>query len=361
MTQDTIQDAMEGSNRGKLARPTRKRRPALIGLIVVLAVAAVSGAGYWWWHSRSFETTDDAFIASHVTAVSPQVGGRVLEVLVKDNQNVKVGDVLIKLDQAPFQVKVDQAQANLNEVEQKLQEARSQHQVALATADQIRADLASAESQAANADMDYKRYKNLVDSGAVSQQAHDNAETQARTSVSALLAAHKRLNAAVAQAELAGTQILTAQAEVEKNRAALNQTLLDLSYTEIKSQVNGSVTKKAVEPGDYVQTGQNVLELVQDDVWVVANFKETQLTDMRPGQPVSMTVDAYPDQEFRGHVESIQAGTGAAFSLLPAENASGNYVKVVQRVPVKIVFDLITGQAWHLETGMSVVPQVKVR
>jgi membrane fusion protein (multidrug efflux system) len=337
------------------------RSRATIALTIALAVAAASGTGLWWWHSRSFETTDDAFITAHVTAVSPQVGGRVVEVLVEDNQKVNAGDVLLRLDQAPFQVKVDQARADLNEATQKLQEARAQHQVALATADQVRADAASAESQAANAETDYRRYKNLVASGAVSQQAHDNAETQARTSASALLSARKRLTAAVAQAELAGTKILTAQAEVERNRATLDQALLDLSYTEIKSQVNGRVTKKAVEPGDYVQTGQNVLGLVQDDVWVVANFKETQLTNMRPGQPVAITVDTYPDREFHGRVESIQAGTGAAFSLLPAENASGNYVKVVQRVPVKIVFDLINGEAWHLAAGMSAIPQVKVR
>ena len=361
MTQDAMKGPGDGPGTALGSKLPRKRRPGLVVLTVVLGVAAVAGFGAWWWETRGYESTDDAFIASHITAVAPQVGGRVLEVLVNDNQKVASGDVLIKLDPALFQAKVDQARANLNEAEQKLQEAKSRHQVALATADQVRAEVASAESQAANADMDYKRYQNLVDSGAVSQQAHDNAGTQARTSSAGLLSARKRLNATVAQAELAGTQILTAQAEVEKNRAALDQAQLDLSYTEIKSQVSGWVTRKAVEPGDYVQIGQNVLGLVQDDVWVVANFKETQLTNMRPGQPVSIAVDAYPDQEFRGRVDSIQSGTGAAFSLLPAENATGNYVKVVQRVPVKIVFDLINGEAWHLATGMSVVPRVKVR
>jgi len=339
----------------------RKPRRLAAAAILLLASAAIGSAGAWWWHSRAFETTDNAFITSHVTSVSPQVGGRVLEVLVEDNQKASAGDVLIRLDKAPFRVKADQARANLNEAKEKLQEARSQHQVALAAADQARADAASVEAQAANAATDLKRYKNLVASGAVSQQAHDNAETQARTSSSALLSARKHLAAAEAQASLAATQILTAQAGVEKNSAALDQAMLDLSYTEIKAQVPGRVTKKSVEPGDYVQTGQAVLGLVQDDFWVVANFKETQLRDMRPGQPVSITVDAYPGQEFQGHVDSLQAGTGAAFSLLPPENATGNYVKVVQRVPVKIVFDLLRGDVWHLAAGMSVIPQVKVR
>lgn len=342
--------------------PPRKSRAVVKAALAVLAVCALGASGAWWWHARSFETTDNAFITAHVTSVSPQVGGRVLEVLVQDNQKVEAGDVLIRLDKAPFTVKADQARANLNESRQKLEEARSQHQVALAAAAQARADAASAEAQAANAATDLKRYRNLVNSGAVSQQAHDNAETLAHTTSSALLGARKHLAAAEAQAGLAAAQILTAQAGVEKSRAALDQALLDLSYTETKAQVGGRVTKKAVEPGDYVQTGQAVLGLVQDDVWVVANFKETQLQDMRPGQPVSISVDAYPGEEFQGHVDSFQAGTGAAFSLLPPQNATGNYVKVVQRVPVKIVFDLAPAEAgMHLAPGMSVVPRVKVR
>jgi membrane fusion protein (multidrug efflux system) len=341
--------------------PRKSRALAKLGL-GVLALGALCATGAWWWHARVYETTDNAFITAHVTSVSPQVAGRVLEVLIEDNQKVDAGDVLLRLDKAPFTVKADQARANLNEARQKLEEAGSQYQVALAAADQARADAASAEAQAANAASDLKRYRNLLGSGAVSQQAHDNAETLARTSASALLAAKKRLAAAEAQAGLAEAQILTAQAGVKKSQAALDQALLELSYTETKAQVSGRVTKKAVEPGDYVQTGQAVLGLVQEDVWVVANFKETQLADMRPGQPVSISVDAYPGHEFQGHVDSFQAGTGAAFSLLPAENATGNYVKVVQRVPVKIVLDLTGGETWGLlATGMSVIPQVKVR
>lgn len=357
MTNDAATVSVDAKNG---AKPRKPRKSAKF-LAVVLALAAVGGGGTWWWKSRAFETTDDAFIAGRVTSVAPQVAGRVLEVLVDDNQKAATGDVLVKLDPATFQVKVDQAQANLNEAEQKLEEARSQHVASLAAVDQAKADEASAQAQAANASTDLTRYNQLVVSGAVSQQARDNADTLSRTTSAAMQAARKRVAAAEAQAALAATQIQTAQAGVEKNKAALEQARLDLSYCEIKAAVAGRVTKKAVEPGDYVQVGQAILSLVQDDLWVVANFKETQLQGMRPGQPVELEVDAYPDHKFHGHVDSLQAGTGAAFSLLPPQNATGNYVKVVQRVPVKIVFDLLPGEAgMHLAPGMSVVPNVRV-
>jgi membrane fusion protein (multidrug efflux system) len=340
----------------------RRRRTAATATAALVAVAVLAAAAHWWWRSLAFETTDDAFITGHVSLVSPQVAGRVLTVLVADNQTVAAGDVLVRLDPAVFQAKVEGARADLNEAEQKLQEAKSSRQVALATADQAMADAASAEAQMTNAATDLARYNNLVGSGAVSRQARDNADTLSRTNAAALQAARKRLVAAQAQAALAATQIQTAAAGVEKFRAALEQADLNLSYTEIKAGVSGRVTMKSVEPGDYVQVGQTILDLVEDNLWVVANFKETQLTSMRPGQPVSISVDAYPEHEFNGHVDSVQTGTGAAFSLLPPENATGNYVKVVQRVPVKIVFDQIPNETgMHLATGMSVVPRVRVR
>jgi membrane fusion protein (multidrug efflux system) len=357
-----VSEAVSSSALKSKSTPVRKpRKPAAL-VAVVLAVAAVAAAGFWWLQTRAFETTDDAFITGRVTAVAPQVAGRVLEVLVTDNQRVAPGDVLLKIDKATFQVKLDQALANLNESEQKLQEARSQHQVSLAAAEQAKADETSAQAQASNAAADLSRYNQLVHTGAVSQQARDNADTLSRTTAAAQQSARKRSAAAEAQATLAAIQIQTSQAGVEKNKAAVEQAKLDLAYCEITSVVGGRVTKKAVEPGDYVQVGQSILSVVQDELWVVANFKETQLAGMLPGQPVDLVVDAYPGHAFKGHVDSIQAGTGAAFSLLPPQNATGNYVKVVQRVPVKIVFDLNTAESgMHLAPGMSVVPKVKVR
>ena len=354
-------DAVKEHGMKKMGNDSRKKKRALT-LLAALGVVVVILGVLWWWSGRAYESTDDAFIAGHVAQVSPRVAGRVLDVLVTDNQQVAADDVLVRLDPAPFKVKEDQAKANVNEAEQRLKEAHSQLAAQKALAEQAKADVASAEAQAGNAATDLSRYNHLITTGAVSKQARDNAETLARTSASALQAARKRAASAEAQASLAATQIQTAQAVVEKSRAALEQTSLDLAYAEVKAGVSGRVTVKAVEPGDYVQAGQTILSLVQDDIWVVANFKETQLTNMRPGQSVTITLDAYPDQKLKGHVDSIQAGTGAAFSLLPPQNASGNYVKVVQRVPVKIVLDqLPKDSGLTLAPGMSVVPQVKVR
>jgi len=343
------------------ASPLARRKRTMLLFLAVLAGGAALGGGLWWSHAQAYETTDDAFIAGHVTTVSAQVAGRVRDVLVEDNQNAAVGEVLVRLDPDPFRVKLDQAKADLNEAGQKLQEARSRSLAARATVEQARADADSASAQMANAHTDLARYNRLITSGAVSQQARDNADTLSRTTTAGLTSARKRVAAAEAEAALAATQIDTAQAGVEKCRASVEQAALDLSYTEVKAHVSGRVTKKSVEPGDYVQAGQTLFSQVRDDVWVVANFKETQLRDMRPGQPVVFTVDAYPDREFKGHVDSFQAGTGAVFSLLPPQNASGNYVKVVQRVPVKIVFDRLPGESGlHLAPGMSVSPRVRV-
>lgn len=351
-----------GADHHNQARHAKPRRSLPKILLLAVAAAGLAYGGHWWWAARAFETTDDAFVTGRVTNLAPQVAGRVLEVLVEDNQKVEKGQLLARIDPASFSVKLHQSEADLAEAQQKLAEAQAQHQSALASVEQAKADAASAEAQAANAATDLTRYNQLVQSGAVSQQARDNADTLSRTNAAALLSARKRQLSAQAQADLAATKIQTAQAGVDKARAALDQARLDLSYTEIASPVSARVTKKALEPGDYVQVGQAVMSLVQEDLWVVANFKETQLKGMKPGQPVSIAIDAYPDQAVSGHVESLQAGTGAVFSLLPPQNASGNYVKVVQRVPVKIVFDALPSEAqMHLAPGMSVVPTVKVR
>jgi len=356
-----MQDAVKEHNLKKAGKDSRKKRRTLV-LAAAVVVAALIGGGAWWWRQMGFETTDDAFIAGHVAQVSPRVAGRVQSVLVTDNEWVEADKVLIKLDQAPFKVKEDQAQASVNEASERLEEAKSQFKAQKALAEQAKADVASATAQADNAATDLNRYNTLLPTGAVSKQARDNADTLARTSAAALLAARKRAASAEAQAALAETQINTARAVVEKAKATLEQASLDLGYTQVVAGLSGRVTAKSVEPGDFVQPGQTLLNLVADDIWIIANFKETELTNMRVGQPVTVTVDAYPDHKFTGHVDSIQAGTGAAFSLLPPQNATGNYVKVVQRVPVKIVLDqLPKDQGLTLAPGMSVVPRVKVR
>jgi membrane fusion protein (multidrug efflux system) len=311
--------------KGKQTAKTALISAAAAGLIIV-AIYVI--------RAMSWESTDDAFIAGHIISISARVPGYVDKVLVNDNQPVGEGDVLVELDGRDYKVALDTAQAKLLQSQAAESQSRAQ------------ADMTKVE--AGRAERDYNRYKQLFDANAgITQQQLDNFTTAAR--------------AARAQLESANASVAAAQAKVAEQKAAVEQAELNLSYTRVKAPRAGRVTKKSVEPGEHISTGQPLMSIVRPEVWVVANFKETQLRYMKPGQPVSIEVDAYPQYRFKGHVDSIQDGTGAVFSLLPPENATGNYVKVVQRVPVKIVFDGDPNKIRSLSPGMSVVPEVKVK
>jgi membrane fusion protein, multidrug efflux system len=337
--------------------PKKNHRRNIIGAVVLVAAAVTIGV-YYVKNVAPYETTDDAFIDAHVTAVAPQVAGRVVSLLAQDNQSVKKGAVLLEIDPRDFQVKVDQAIANLAAAKSRLAQANAQYAVDQAKTEQELANVTATEAEATRAEADYKRALKIGTSG-VSQSEIDLALAAARSTAAQVLVAKNKALAAKAQEGLSAASIQTAQADVEQNEASLRQAELDLSYTHVTAPEDGYVTHRSVEPGAYVQTGQALLALVPREVWVVANFKETQLKNMQVGQTVEVKVDAYPHVTFKGHVDSIQAGTGARFSLLPPENASGNYVKVVQRVPVKIVLDNLDAE--HLlGPGMSVEPEVRV-
>jgi len=286
------------------ARPRSRRRIVLAVGGVVAVVLLIFGARYVAY-ARAHESTDDAFIDGAIVGVSPKVASNVARVYVDDNTHVKAGDLLVELDPRDFEARLAQARGNL----------------------------AAAQAEAVRAHVDAGRYERLVERGFVSLQDRDNAVAKDRV----------------------------AAGQVDQLTAAVHQAELDLSYTKLYAPEAGRVTRKSVEPGAYVQVGQTLFSIVPDRVWVVANFKETQLRHMRPGQPATVMVDAYPDRVFHGHVDSIQAGSGARFSLLPPENATGNYVKVVQRVPVKIVIDETADPQRVLGPGMSAVPEVRVR
>jgi len=289
---------------GKEKKQSLFRRP---GVIIAAAALAIAGIGYGAFAilpSFTHESTDDAFIDVHFVSVAPKIAGRVAVVHVDDNQLVKKGDVLIEIDPRDFQVALAQAKANL----------------AKDKATQIQADL------------NEKRALDLFNRKVISTQERDT-------------------NIATAE---------SSRASVQADEAAVEQAELNLGYTKIIAPIDGYVTKEAVATGDYLQVGQALMSLVPSQVWVIANFKETQLRNMQPGQPANISVDAYPSVKLRGRVDSIQAGSGAAFSLLPPENATGNYVKVVQRVPVKIVLNDQQNLQRVLGPGMSVVPTVSV-
>src|SRR5882724_4812761 len=347
----------DSTSSGDMKRKLRRRVLAIASALVVCVAAAL----YYLRFIAPFESTDDAFIEGHVTQVAPQVAGRIARVLINDNQFVNAGEVLVQIEPSDYEATLQKERANLASAQSRQTQASAQLTVDQARAEQERANVTAAQAEAIRAEADSKRYEAIGTSG-VSQSQIDLAATRARSTAANLTAAGNKELAAEAQVSLDQASIRTAAAEVKRSEAAVQQAELDLSYTQVKAQDSGYVTRKTVEAGSYAQPGQALLAIVQRDVWVVANFKETQLTHMRPGQPVTINVDAYPHLKLTGHVDSIQSGAGARFSLFPPENATGNYIKVLQRVPVKIVFnDSSPFASLALGPGMSVEPKVRVK
>jgi membrane fusion protein, multidrug efflux system len=330
-------------------------------LAAIAAAAVIAGMTVYYIQCvLPFESTDDAFVEGHVTAIASQVPGRVSELLIEDNQEIKKGALLVQIDPCDYEARLAQAQANLTAARSQLEQAKSQFTAAQATAQEARESVVAVEAHASYAQTNLSRLATIGVSG-VSQDQIDAAQTQTRATSADVLVARSKISAAEAQVTLSQANIATAEANIGQGEAAVRQAELNLSYTKVTAPEAGRVTRRVVEKGNYIQPGQSLLAIVPKNMWVVANFKETQLKHMRPGQPVAVEVDAYPQFKFKGHVESIQTGSGARFSLFPPENATGNYVKVVQRVPVKIVLDDNADASVVLGPGMSVEPKVRVK
>ena len=327
-------DKREGDDGEGPRKPSIFQNPWFkIGAAIVV-VALLVGGVIWWLVARNYEDTDDAFIDTHIVHVSPQIAGQVIAVPVNDNQLVRKGQLLVEINSAD-------SDARLNQVQAQEAQAQTQYQQALATE-------AGAAAQADNANRDLARYRLLqrTNPAAVAQEQIDTAVAAAKNATAQRDAARAQISGALALIKSYNAQIATAQ--------------LNLGYTRIFAPVDGHVAQRTVATGDYVSPGQELLAIVPLKLWVTANFKETQLAQMRVGQPVTIAVDACGDSDVKGHVDLIQSGAGQAFRILPPENATGNYVKVVQRVPVKIVLDRIPPNC-VLGPGMSVEPTVKVR
>ena len=395
-----------------------KRVPILIGAVVVIAV----GIGIWFWMTAGQESTDDAQVEAHVTPVAARVGGTILSVPAPDNQLVEAGALLAQIDPRDYEVALARAEAELANAEAESAAAQANVPITSATANgnvsnakggvaQAQAGIAEAEqglegakarlataqarlreqqANAAKAARDVERLQPLLAKQEIPQQqydaatadaeakraATDSAQAQVQEAESAIKVAQSRLVQAQAghdqavaglqQAQTAPEQVsairaraASAAARVKQAQAAVRQAQLNLEYAAVKAPVKGTVSKKTVEPGQVVQPGQPLMTIIPlERVWVTANFKETQLADVRPGQRVKVKVDAYGGREFNGKVDSIAAATGARFSLLPPDNATGNFVKVVQRVPVKIVLDEGQDNEHVLRPGMSVTPTI---
>lgn len=356
----TTEDPQDNDKKNERKRPGKK--PLIIlGIVVIIMVIVAS---VWWFLTRNEETTDDAFTDGDAVTIAPKASGYVTELRVKDNQRVKKGDLLVTIDPRDATAQRDQAKAQLGLAQAQLHQAQAQLALSKvqypAQRDEARAQVLKAQADLANAEASYRRQRG-VDPRATTQQNIDSANAQLR-SAQAQLASAKAQEEVASQVQLQirqqETNVEARERQVDQARAQLENAELNLSYTEVRAPFDGYVTKRNVQPGTLVQAGTALFSLVSPNVWVVANFKESQLERMRPGNKVSVTIDAYPDLELEGHIDSIQQGSGSRFSAFPTENATGNFVKIVQRVPVKIIIDKGLDPNQPMPLGLSVEPKV---
>jgi membrane fusion protein, multidrug efflux system len=401
-----VSSTVEAPYRRRALLQSKRAKWAIALIVLVLLVTGL----FAWRYFGSYESTDDAQIDGHINSVSARVSGHVIKLNVQDNQFVQPGTVLVEIDPADYQVAVEQAQAQFDDamaqasaagINVPMTNVNTSSQVASAQAgvsnarsaiaaarqqfEASKAQVAEAEANDAKAQADLARYKQLIDKEEISAQQYDQAVAAAKASAATVLAARASADAANAQIEQAQGKLLQANADLRtadtapqmmqatrsraqsaeanalQKKAQLDQAQLNLQYTKIVAPVAGVVSNRTVEVGQNVVVGQEMMKVVPlEDLWVTANFKETQLRRMRPGETADIEVDAN-GKTYKGHVDSISGASGALFSLLPPENATGNYVKVVQRIPVKIVFEKDELKGHELRPGMSVEPKVWIK
>ncbi|PHV08817.1 secretion protein HlyD [Janthinobacterium sp. BJB412] len=330
----------------------------------VIAVAALLAGGRMWYRSHYFVETENAYVSGHVHPVSSRVAGVVTRVLIEDNQLVKEGDVIAELDPVDQQVKVEQIQAQIASAEQQVVQAEAQIAQVQAQASAAGAQVAQSEAQLLRAKQDAERYGQLYNSQmkAVSKAELDAANAGRSSAVADLAAKRDNAGAAKAQIAAAGASRDVFKAQVNVLRVQLKDAQQQLGYNRIVAPVTGRIGKRSIEVGQRVQPGQSLTAIVQQNVWLTANFKETQLAELQPGQHVSVKIDAMPGKTLVGTVDSFAPASGAQFALLPADNATGNFTKIVQRVPVKIVFkpEDIKAMNGRLVPGMSALAEVEI-
>jgi membrane fusion protein, multidrug efflux system len=336
-----------------------RRHPVLapVGLIALLLAAA---AGYLYWdHTWHFESTDDAFITARQFAIAPKVAGYITAVPVTDNQHVDKGDVIARIDQRDFRTALAQAQAQVAAAEAGIHNIDAQISMQDAQISASQAQVGQAQANMELARVTWGRDQPLVNKGWATAQQGTTDVQNLKAQQAGVDSAQAALKVAQRQIDTLRAQRASAEASLAQAQAQLDQANLNLSYTTVTADQPGRVVNLSGAVGQYAQVGTNLTMFVPDEIWVVANYKETQLDRMRPGQPVDLEIDAYPERHFRGHLDSVQPGSGPAFSLLPPENATGNYVKIVQRVPVKLILDNPPTDV-SLGPGMSVVPTARV-
>lgn len=315
---------------------SKVKKYVLIGFVVVVICALV----YFIVDAIKYQSTDDAYVETTTVSVAPRVSGQIVEVLITDNQKVNEGDVVARIDDTDYKVRVDQTSAAYERIQLNQENAKANFKAAQTNIDLAKTDL--------------DRYTNLYNSGAVSKQVLDQAQAKYDSAKATLTSTE--------QALFSNNESRVADADLKSAKAMKDQAELNLSYTTIVAPQSGTVASRRVEKGMYVNVGTPLFTIVPDKVWVVANFKENQLRHMKPGQTVDIKIDTYPNHTFKGKIDSIQRSSGAKSSLFPPENAVGSFVKIVQRIPVKIVFtEEIDPEEYTIVPGMSVVPKVRVR
>jgi membrane fusion protein (multidrug efflux system) len=345
----------------------KNRRPLIIAIGIVIVLLLVAGGLYYWITTRHLESTDDAFTDGRAITIAPQVSGVVISLEVNDNQFVKKDQPLIRIDPRQFVNDRDQAEGALATAKAQYEGQQLGAAIARknfpAQLEQAQAQLANAKANLAKAQADYERQRGLP-KPATSQQEVDAAIAALRQGEAQVALAEAQVTENSPVPERIGetdAQVGQLKGQVEQAQARLDQANLNLSWAQVQAPQDGWITKRNVEVGNYITAGQQILSIVAPEVWITANFKESQLADMRKGQPVRIRIDAYPALDLRGHVDSIQLGSGSKFTAFPPENATGNFVKVVQRVPVKIVIDSGLNPDIPLPLGISAEPTVTVR
>ena len=315
---------------------TKNKIKKILSVFITLILAA--GFIYFWIVSNMYETTDDAFIEGHIIKISPKISGTIEKLYVEDNQHVKKGDLLLVIDEKDYKAKYDLARAT--------------HAKILSSQSAARSSLNAQNQNLKTAKDDLDRYTNLYKEGAVSKQDYEKALNKFTAALASQKAAEEKV--------FSSNNSKMADAERQEAESLLEQAKLQLSYSKIYAPQDGIITSRTAEEGAFIHAGAPLFAIVSDERWVVANFKETQLKNMKIGQTVDIKIDTYPNKKFKGKIDSIQASTGSKTSLFPPENAVGSYVKIVQRIPVKITFDTPIDD-FTIVPGMSVVPKVKVK
>ncbi|WP_019515584.1 HlyD family secretion protein [Sphingomonas sp. Mn802worker] len=361
--EDSSDDEDNSDDEDDDGKPPLYKRPIFWIVVAVVAAVLIIGGVLYWLHARRFQSTDDAFIDAHIVRIAAQESGQLTQVYRGDNSHVRAGQLLAVIEPGSAQATRAEAVAGISEADAQIRQAQAGVLAALASVRQARAQATVPLAEARRATGDYQRYADLrrLDPLAAAPTQIDQARAQADSALAQVRAARQQIGSAEADVLTARKRVEAARAQRRAAEARVAQSDVTVRHLVIRAPISGQVVNRSVNLGSYVAPGQQLMAIVPDDLWVTANFKETQLTLMRAGLPVRIRIDAFPGHDFAGHVDSIQRGAGQAFALLPPQNATGNYVKVVQRVPVRIRFNNNDWQHYAIGPGMSVVPRVTVR